>query len=451
MHEAVPIQAPEPPPPPTTWVGVLHGVAVWLVIAGLAAFVAYKSRAQGPGAAPVAGRPGTLETRIEGRYIIAAHEFGALNEEEVRGTLKGPRLAVVLGEISGPEAALEELKEAKGDEAALLRRLYKSGQPDALSEEEKAQLREQLGWYGDLALAGVEDEARHDQMVAEARRMLVALVVLLACGVLGLLAGGVLLIVMVALAATRRITPTITEGRSLVYAETFALYLAVYLGLSYLAGWGVRAWGLYDWKFGLMGAAMLLSLVVLVWPMLRGVSWVEMCQDVGLSSRSPLTDLAAGVGTYLCAMPLVATALILVLVVSAVAKRLGVPLSPPSHPVGNLAEESQPWWVWAQVVLVASVLAPVVEEIIFRGALYTHLRRLLPGVSPYVGVVFAALVSSFVFAIIHPQGWLFVPVLGALACTFCLAREVRGSLLPGIVAHGINNSVAMLLLIFVVS
>jgi membrane protease YdiL (CAAX protease family) len=116
-----------------------------------------------------------------------------------------------------------------------------------------------------------------------------------------------------------------------------------------------------------------------------------------------------------------------------------------------VAEESQPWWVWAQVVLVASVLAPLVEEIFFRGALYTHLRRLLPGVSPFFAIVFAALVSSFVFAVIHPQGWLGVPVLSALACTFCLAREVRGSLLPGMVAHGINNSVGMLVLLFVLS
>jgi membrane protease YdiL (CAAX protease family) len=57
----------------------------------------------------------------------------------------------------------------------------------------------------------------------------------------------------------------------------------------------------------------------------------------------------------------------------------------------------------------------------------------------------AALVSSFIFAVIHPQGVLFVPALGGLAVGFCLYREVRGSLIAPMVAHGINNAVTLAL------
>jgi membrane protease YdiL (CAAX protease family) len=46
----------------------------------------------------------------------------------------------------------------------------------------------------------------------------------------------------------------------------------------------------------------------------------------------------------------------------------------------------------------------------------------------------------FVFAVIHPQGIFGVPPLMALAFAFCLAREFRGTLLPAMIAHGINNA-----------
>jgi membrane protease YdiL (CAAX protease family) len=54
-------------------------------------------------------------------------------------------------------------------------------------------------------------------------------------------------------------------------------------------------------------------------------------------------------------------------------------------------------------------------------------------------------VSSILFAAIHPQGWPFIPVLASLALAFCVAREWRGTLVPGMVAHGINNFVIMTL------
>lgn len=37
----------------------------------------------------------------------------------------------------------------------------------------------------------------------------------------------------------------------------------------------------------------------------------------------------------------------------------------------------------------------------------------------------------------------FIPILGALAVAFCLAREMRGSLISCMVAHGINNGLVV--------
>jgi membrane protease YdiL (CAAX protease family) len=144
-------------------------------------------------------------------------------------------------------------------------------------------------------------------------------------------------------------------------------------------------------------------------------------------------------------MPLVVGGLLIVVALLALTHRLpnadGGELDPdrmPYHPVvGWLLEGG--WWEKLQVVFLASVLAPLVEETLFRGILYRQLRDGTHRFG-YVGSVLASgLATSFVFAAIHPQGWIAVPALMALAMAFTLAREWRGTLLPAMIAHGLNN------------
>jgi membrane protease YdiL (CAAX protease family) len=82
----------------------------------------------------------------------------------------------------------------------------------------------------------------------------------------------------------------------------------------------------------------------------------------------------------------------------------------------------------------------------FRGVLYRHLRDSTRPLRPWQSVLVSALLVSFLFAVIHPQGFLGVPPLMALALAFTLMREWRGTLLPPMIAHGVNNGVATLLL-----
>ena len=69
--------------------------------------------------------------------------------------------------------------------------------------------------------------------------------------------------------------------------------------------------------------------------------------------------------------------------------------------------------------VLASVAAPVVEEIMFRGVLYRHLREASGGWGRWLSVLVSVLLSSFVFAVIHPQGWVGVPVLIVFAGRIC--------------------------------
>jgi len=98
------------------------------------------------------------------------------------------------------------------------------------------------------------------------------------------------------------------------------------------------------------------------------------------------------------------------------------------------AGESQLALVAAGVMFV--IIAPVAEELFFRGFFYGSLRTRLP-------VIWAALISGIVFGAIHaPTGASAVPALIVLGVVFCLVREKTGSLYPCIAMHAFNNAFA---------
>jgi uncharacterized protein len=93
-------------------------------------------------------------------------------------------------------------------------------------------------------------------------------------------------------------------------------------------------------------------------------------------------------------------------------------------------------------------IAPVAEEMFFRGFFYRALRSRFP-------VIVAAAIDGLVFGLIHYEaceqgdrscsgadGLLLVPPLGVLGLIFCLVYERTGSLFPVIALHGLNNALA---------
>jgi membrane protease YdiL (CAAX protease family) len=89
-------------------------------------------------------------------------------------------------------------------------------------------------------------------------------------------------------------------------------------------------------------------------------------------------------------------------------------------------------------VLLIVLGAAIAEEICFRGMLFGGLRERLPKVP-------AALVAGLVFGALHAfTGITAVPPLIVLGFVFCLLYEKTGSIVPGMLLHGLNNSVALL-------
>ncbi|HCN29299.1 MAG TPA: hypothetical protein DIT64_11225 [Verrucomicrobiales bacterium] len=92
------------------------------------------------------------------------------------------------------------------------------------------------------------------------------------------------------------------------------------------------------------------------------------------------------------------------------------------------------------LVLAAVVVAPLVEELAFRGFIYGFLKRFTDG-------WFAALCSSLLFAVAHFHVGSLFP-LALLALILCAAYEITGSLLAPMLMHALFNTTSLLLLVY---
>lgn len=111
-----------------------------------------------------------------------------------------------------------------------------------------------------------------------------------------------------------------------------------------------------------------------------------------------------------------------------------------TNPIGERAAETQSVFSWLWLFLQVAVLAPIIEEIVFRGVLFKVFWQ-------RTGRVWlSAFVSGYLFAVIHPQflgGILPITVLGAiLAIVYAHTR----SLLSCMVIHALNNGLITLLM-----
>jgi len=348
--------------------------------------------------------------------------------------------------------------ELLGD-AKILRTIYEKG-PDALDEGQKKGLVERQEWFGELALSFKKpaDSPERKAAIVPAQRVIFAAVTLFSVGGLSFLIGlGLLIWFFVRFMSGSTVQVAYQSGPPIPYSyvqtapqplkmgyipdpatptvflEAFAIYLGGFLAMSIV----VR---LLFPKAGL--GQMILALAVpvaaaIVWPRLRGLSWEELIRGLGLhSGRGFLREIISGIAGYIAGVPILAVAMMVTLFLT----RFGG--KTPSHPIVN--EISTDFWSVIKLYLLASVWAPITEELMFRGAFFHHLRR-------RHGWFLSTAVVSFVFAAIHPQGYLGIPMLMTIAFILAAMREWRGSIIAPMVGHAINNFIAVTLLIFLLA
>lgn len=120
---------------------------------------------------------------------------------------------------------------------------------------------------------------------------------------------------------------------------------------------------------------------------------------------------------------------------------------PVTQNVEQLGHSATPGLRVALALMVVSI-GPLVEELLFRGALLSALLKRLP-----VGWAVAA--CALLFGVVHLPGlhfkWYALPDLMLLALALCWLRLKSGSLWPSVLAHGVNNAVAMIALFVAVA
>lgn len=444
---------------------LLRSIPVWiavLAISGVAVLLQSSREEVADGATPAPADFAAvgIEDELIGKLVVAAAptplgsqlrgQFEHLSEGNLSQRLAR---AVLLGEIGSREDAVEaaraevpteEERAARGTElrdalvAMLEARAADGDAAAAVDADRRALVESKLGYFARVVEgAGVE----------EAERTFAVLIGVFAWYALMFVAGTASLIAMAVLLGTGRmkaaLVPAAEPRTVVILGETFLVWFVGFLALTVSARLVAGAEASEEAMLALGALAMFLSLGALAYPVLRGVSFAELRRHIGLhAGAGVLREVVAGVHCYVSAVPLLAVGLVIFAILSAISTAVFGEQPQPSHPAVEMIGGSTALRV-VLLYLLASVAAPIVEEIAFRGLFYGHLRGAVGPNERVFSAIVAAVFTSFVFAVIHPQGVLFVPALGGLAIGFCLFREWRGSLVAPIVAHGVNNAVTM--------
>ena len=472
-----------------------QGLVAWVVILGVAMYtiVGHQPPEEPSPDDDLQDAVGLIMMELQGKYFIGTARMMPLNAPTIYaqsdamlnlGSLgQRQRFIVLAAELAGPATArsrLEELDRLIDDppvgeplqldpEQATVQRvlheLYPAGLDElddeqartiaeqaAISAQDREVVADRLGWFGKLAVSGLSgaDAQVRDDLLATATAVAVVLISIAMVGIGALVigfAGLVLAVVMVFLGRLRTGLGA-ARGRHFIYAETFAVWFALFVGVQDLIVL-VPDTALH---MGLIVAGFPLSLLALAWPVVRGIPWRDVRRDIGwtLGAR-PVLEPLIGLGGYLVTLPILGVGLVITLLLMSVQALLAgdvetfAPAGGPAHPI--IVYMSGPdIGPKLLVLLLAAVCAPLVEETMFRGVLYRHLRDATGPLGIVLSIILSTLVNTVLFAAIHPQGWVAMPALMGLACGMTLLREWRGTLVPSMIVHGVSNALVMAML-----
>ncbi len=386
--------------------------------------------------------------------MLAKDETTLIDEDKVR-------LILLAGELEGTESALERIEALKverfdrtdhtdhADSAGvnktndlvasdlhILEAMYIFG-IDALEESERDQIAARYGLVGKVALThGLDDtDPRRAPLIDGAWAIIIFLsiagLVLLVVPLAGLCLL-VLGIVWISSGKIRFRNHVPARGGS-VFLETYVVFVGSFLTMLVAAH-------VFPQIAPYTLILQWLMLATIFWGLFRGMRRERWRKAIGWhKGEGVLKEIGCGILAYIASVPLFLLGtfitILLLILRSIIQTLLNNGVAPKPEPMTNPIVEivaSGDLLTVMLLFLLATTWAPIVEETIFRGALFRHLRSSMHW-------VFAALLSATLFAFMHSYGPLMVSPLIALGFMFAFMREWRGSLIAAMTAHFLHN------------
>ncbi len=325
---------------------------------------------------------------------------------------------------------------------------------DSLSSDDRTLLLDRHGYFAKLLFAAHQPMGSSERtgLTAGGGKMIGLLLLFIAFLFLVAVAAVVCFIVAVIRLGDGRIKTKFKApmpGGS-IFLESLAVFaagfLALKVGMDLLAGGagGPAGTGAPSMIAGVVAMMLQWSLLFTVfWPRLRGVSMAELSRRIGWTKgEGVMKEVGAGMFAYFASLPIF---LLVILVMVGVifwhaaggGTGGGSPVETPENPVFDAINSGNPLML-GMLFLLATLWAPFVEESLFRGGLFRHLRSRM-------GVLLAALISTIAFGVMHNYPWMLLAPVMTLGFNFALMREWRGSLIAPMFAHAMHNGTVLLI------
>lgn len=437
------------------WITYGLWAVIWGVtlITGLIQHQGGKQRAEAAQASDLSGEP-PFQLILTGRYVVGANATtGGLLGGEAEGMSNAPLLLSTLegqfsseldrlralplaAELSGTDIVTvwsERLAEADlGAQAQqdleLFGKIY-GNPPQPLTEVEKSGLKARHGWPAELALVyGLDDDDPARAAILKQAQRTFAAMFLAGVGIFGIMGLGFLLMIIV-IARWVNGKPPIRRFRATggapherrPFLEVTTLFLLGFLALPLLFSL---------LRLDLGNLVLLPLLATPLWLQFRKVSFADIKQGLGWNrGEGFLKEAAMGLLGYLTCLPILLLGFLMTTLL------MNLSGTTPAHPAALQLQSADAKTI-ATIFLMASIAAPLIEETLFRGIFFNYLRG-------RHGVILSGLLTGVIFAALHPQGWVGIPVLCSIGFVMALLREWRGSLIGPIVAHFANNTVVL--------
>lgn len=155
---------------------------------------------------------------------------------------------------------------------------------------------------------------------------------------------------------------------------------------------------------------------------------------IGLTKGKIPKNIGWGFAGYAASIPLM-------LFASSISKVVDTYIPTPPNSIAPKLLQSSDAFSRIIIFLLVSVLAPVLEEVFFRGILFTSFRKKW-------NVTTGLILSSVLFALLHPFPLSFLPIF-VLGSVYTILTIECKSLIPNIIAHSLNNTIIFILMIIV--